>query len=320
MRLLAIMFFIAAQFTTQAVAKDAAADHGPDHEVWYPSKWGPDDELGAANLLTPELVTEAAKLIKTGKTYALGIPVNKKISDNSSYRRYQVRLMQLSNDGKPFGTNKATFIDDQVIAWQGLGTQLDGFGHAGINWTHYNGVKTSQFARINGATKFSNHKIPPIVTRGILLDVAAFMGVERLPASFAINKELLKKVEKAQGTHVRKGDVVLINTGWLDAVIEDKSLLTTQAGLGVEGARYLVSKGVVVIGADTTQVEVYPAEKKGQIVPVHQELLVKSGVYMLQMVRTSELAKDKAYEFFFTLGQPKLEGTVQTIVNPIAIR
>jgi len=181
-------------------------------------------------------------------------------------------------------------------------------------------VKTSEFASIKGATKFSNHKIPPIVTRGVLLDVASHMGLDRLPPSFAINRDLLMAVEDAQGTPVRTGDVVLLHTGWLDSVIEDPSNIASQPGIGVEGARYLVGKDVVMIGADTTQVEVNPAEQNGQFVPVHQELLVKAGVYMLQMARTSELAADKAHEFFFVLGQPKLEGTVQTIVNPIAIR
>lgn len=131
---------------------------------------------------------------------------------------------------------------------------------------------------------------------------------------------MLIAVQKAQGVEIREGDVVLINTGWLDDVIADRTKIAVQPGIGVDGANYLVSKGAVIVGADTTQVEVNPPEKAGRVAPVHQELLVKAGVYMLQMVRTSELAADRAYEFFFVLGQPKLQGTVQTIVNPIAIR
>jgi len=318
MRLKALMLapFVTAFLSTHIDAQE----YGSDHDVWYPSKWGAGDELGAANLLSPGLVTRAANLIKSGKTYALGITVNDQISQNSAYRRYQVRLFQQSDNGKPFGINKLTVVDDQVLAWQGLGTQLDGFGHSGINWTHYNGVKTSEFAAINGATKFSNHNIPPIVTRGVLLDVAAHLNVAKLPQSFAINSEMLIAVQKAQGVEIREGDVVLINTGWLDDVIADRTKIAVQPGIGVDGANYLVSKGAVIVGADTTQVEVNPPEKAGRVAPVHQELLVKAGVYMLQMVRTSELAADRAYEFFFVLGQPKLQGTVQTIVNPIAIR
>ena len=91
-------------------------------------------------------------------------------------------------------------------------------------------------------------------------------------------------------------------------------------GLGVDGARYLAELGVVAVGADSTAVEVIPFENPNRPFDVHQTLLTKNGVYILENMWTRELATDRAYEFLFVLGQPKFKGAVQMVVNPIAIR
>ena len=94
----------------------------------------------------------------------------------------------------------------------------------------------------------------------------------------------------------------------------------TPPGIGVEGAAFLADQGVVAIGADTSGLEVGPSEDPDQVFPVHQLLLVERGVYILENMNTAELAADEAYEFLFVLGQPKFEGAVQAVINPIAIR
>jgi kynurenine formamidase len=95
---------------------------------------------------------------------------------------------------------------------------------------------------------------------------------------------------------------------------------SVEPGLGRDGARYLVSKGVVAVGADTWAVEAIPFEPGAGVFEVHQILLPMSGTYILENINTLELAKDKAYEFMFVLGQNKYEGSVQSMINPIAIR
>ena len=93
-----------------------------------------------------------------------------------------------------------------------------------------------------------------------------------------------------------------------------------EPGLGVDGAVWLARQGVVAVGSDTWGLEVIPHEDANLAFPVHQELLTKNGVYILENMDTRELAKDEGWEFMFVLGQPRFEGSVQAVINPIAIR
>ena len=138
---------------------------------WTKSKWGPDDEIGAANYMKPELVVKAAQLVKTGKTYALGIPVS---SSTPAYppRGFKITVVQPGQAGNPgLGPNKATYNDDMLDGWVGVGSQLDGLGHLGIEHVYYNGNKVADFADPTGLKKLGVEKIPPMVTRGVLLDM-----------------------------------------------------------------------------------------------------------------------------------------------------
>ena len=113
---------------------------------------------------------------------------------------------------------------------------------------------------------------------------------------------------------------MIFHTGWVSLIgKDDKRYNAGEPGVGVEGAKYLVGKGVVAVGADTWAVEVIPFESKN-VFEVHQILLPMSGTYILENMNTAPLAADKAYEFLFVLGTPKITGAVQSIINPIAIR
>ncbi|MEL0064865.1 MAG: cyclase family protein, partial [Gammaproteobacteria bacterium] len=148
---------------------------------WYPSKYGADDTLGAINNLSPELVVKAAKLITTGKTYALGVETGP-TSPAYPPRSYSMTVLQLSDGtGTPIGTNRATGNDDLLNFWMGIGSQIDGLGHMGIDHMYYNGNHASAFVRPTGLEKLSVHLLPPIVSRGILLDMTAYFGEDMLP-------------------------------------------------------------------------------------------------------------------------------------------
>ena len=132
-------------------------------------------------------------------------------------------------------------------------------------------------------------------------------------------------VAAKQGVEIRQGDVVIFHTGLLSLIETDpKRYSSVEPGVGREGARYLVSKGVVAVGANTRAVEAIPFEKEGDkdgpVFGVHQILLPMSGTYILENINTAELAKDKAWEFMFVLGHNKYRGAVQSMINPVAIR
>ena len=289
---------------------------------WYPSKWGPNDEIGAANYMTPALALQASKLVTTGKVYSLGITVN---TTTPAYppRTCSIYIVQPGQQGgsEGLGPTKTTYNDDILNCWNGIGTQLDGLGHIGVGERYYNGNKWQDFANISGLKKLGTEKVPPFVARGIVLDMAAHYGVEVVKEGTAFNKAEIEAVAKKQGVEIRQGDVVIFHTGWLSLIEKDpKRFGSVEPGLGREGARYLVGKGVVAVGADNWAVEAIPFEPGAGIFEVHQILLPMSGTYILENINTAELVKDKAWEFMFVLGHNKYQGAVQSMINPVAIR
>ncbi len=295
----------------------AGTDEKPD---WAPSKFGAADRLGAMNYLTAEKAAAAAKLVTTGKTYALGM-VTGRSTPAYPPRKYDVLVLQLDDGtGKPFGLNAGTSNDDIVETFVGIGSQIDGLGHFGKNHYYYNGVHASEFVATDGLKQFGTHTLPPVATRGILLDMTkAYDGV-LVPDGTAFNKREIDAATRRAGITIEQGDIVLFHTGKMAATEGETTLPPAVPGLGLEGAQYLADMGVVAVGTDTWALEVIPFENEGRFFEVHQTLLTKNGVYLLENMVTTELAADGVTEFFFTLGVPRLEGTVQAIINPVGIR
>ena len=288
---------------------------------WYPSKYGADDTLGAMNELSEKKTKLAAQLVKTGKTYALGVETGP-TSPAYPPRSYSMTILQLDDGmGTPLGSNKATGNDDLMNIWMGIGSQIDGLGHMGVNHQYYNGHMASDFVTPSGLTKLSIDRLPPVATRGVLLDIAKLMKTDILPAGTAFNKAEIDAAAKAAGISIEAGDVVLFHTGWLNVMDSDpEAFMASAPGLGLEGARYLASLGVVAVGADTWALEVLPSEDATMLFPVHPELLAKNGIYILENMDTRALAADNANEFLFVLGTPRFVGAVQAVINPVAIR
>lgn len=300
-------------------AGQAAAQQAPQPP--FPSPYGPDDEIGAANNLSPELVVQAAKLVKTGKTYSLGIDVS---SETPAFPPRFLSVTVLSpgqQAGKTYGANKGTYNDDILVAWLGIATQIDGLGHLGADNVYYNNNKSTDFVRPTGLVKLGIEKIPPIVTRGVVLDIAGYKGVSMMTEGEVITVADIEGAARKQNVTIEKGDVVLLHTGWLSLLgKDDQRFVSKEPGIGIAAAEYLGGKGVVAVGADTWGVEAVPFEAKDNFFPAHVVLLAKHGVYLLENINTAELVKDKAYEFLFVLGQAKVVGAVQMIINPVAIR
>jgi len=288
---------------------------------WHPSKWGAKDEIGAANYLTAERAAAAAKLVKTGKVYSLGIEVT---PDTPAFppRGCKLYIVQPGQHaGATLGETKTSYNDDILNCWVGIGSQLDGLGHIGIDNVYYNGVHAKDFVDSTGLKKYGIEKVPPMVTRGVLLDMAGYLGVDVVKEGTPFNKAEIEGAAKKQGVEIREGDVVLFHTGWLSLIDKDpKRYGSVEPGLGKEGALYLVGRGVVAVGADTWGLEVLPFEKGVGVFEVHQILLAKNGTYILENMNTAPLAQDKAYEFMFVLGHNKYKGAVQSMINPVAIR
>lgn len=298
----------------------AATAHTALAADWYPSTYGAHDEIGAANLLTPEGVKKAIGLVTTGKTYALGVAVSK---DLPAFRHRSFHLYNIQpgeQAGQTLGKNKFTFNDELVNGWTGVGTQLNGIGHIGIDNVYYNGNKAADFVTVEGVSKLGIEKVPPMVTRGVVLDMTAHFGKAIVPGGTVFSVDDLKAVLKKQGITLRKGDVVLFNTGWLELIGKDnQQFLATEPGIDMPAAQWLADQGIVAFGGDTWASEVYP-NPSGEEFPVNQFMLAKRGIYNLELIDTRALVQDKAFEFLFVLGQPLYKGSTQVNVNPVAIR
>lgn len=302
--------------TAQVMAAPAMA--GSDCQ---PSKWGADDEVGNANLIDAASVLKAAELIKTGQTYSLGITID---STTPAFppRGLSLTVVQPNQQAGAQPLFGYTYNDDIFTGWLGIGSQLDGLGHYGTNHEYYNCNRAADFSAITGLTRLGIEKVPPIVARGIVLDMAAHHGVDHLAAGQAFSVEDVQAVEKRQGTPVREGDVVLFHTGWTDAKLDADPQLwgSTAPGSSAAVAEYLAARNVVAVGSDTWGLDVVPAEHPEKPFPGHVTLLQKHGIYILETMNTGPLVRDGAYEFLFVLGQAKVRGAVQMIINPVAIR
>jgi len=286
------------------------------------SKFGPDDQVGNVRYITQAKTLSASKLVTTGKAYRLGIETNK---DTPAYghRTFSVTVSQPDQaGGASWGTTKTTFNDDLITGWVGVGSQLDGFGHAGLDGLYFNCNKANDFSRVDGLTKLGIENVPAIATRGVLLDMAGFFNTDIVKEGTAFNRAEIEGAMKRQGIKsIEKGDVVLFYTGWMRLLGKDnKRFISVNPGLGREGAKYLASLGVAMIGADTSNFEVIPFEQGAGVYEVHQILLALNGIHILENMNTEEMAKDNAWEFLFTLGAARITGGVQAIINPIAIK
>ena len=287
-----------------------------------PSKWGKDDQIGNMNYVTAEKTLAATKLITKGKAYQLGIETNR-TTPAFPPRNYAVTILQPNQvNGTSLGPTKLTYNDDIVMGWNGVGSQIDGFGHIGFDGVYYNCVHGEDFAKVTGLTKFGIETVPPIATKAIILDIAGLLGVETMKEGTPINVKEIEGAMKRQGIKsIEKGDIVIFHTGWLKILgKDDKRYGSVEPGLGKEGALYLVDKGVAAVGADTWGVEAVPFEPGVGVFEVHQILIQQNGIYILETMNVEPLVNDKAYEVFFTLGASRLTGAVQAIINPIAIK
>lgn len=310
---------LAALFAASAAVAEAAPKD-VSQESWHPSEHGAGDTLGAINHLSPAKVLQAAKLVKTGKTYPLGVVTG---WNTPAYppRHYAITVIQPGwHNGPTMGANKATGNDDLLYTWMGIGSQLDGLGHMGINHVYYNGLRPEDFVDATGLKQLSIDKLPPIVGRGVLLDMTRYFKLNPLPAGTVFNEAEIKAQAQAQGVTIGKGDIVLFHTGWLGLADDAERFMAGEPGIGVGGARYLASLDVVAVGADTWGLEAVPGEDPQLVFPVHPELLAKNGIYILENMNVGKLAEDEGWEFLFVLGQPRFEGAVQAVINPVAIR
>jgi len=311
---------VAFAMLTGGLAFIATSSHAAECK---PSKWGAKDELGSANYVTPQQVLMATKLVKKGESHPLGIVVDPKMPAFPP-RGMMLQIVQPMQQSGRFRTEfgwPVVYNDDVAQLWFGTGPQIDGLGHLGESDVYYNCNKGVDFAKITGLTKMGVHNIPPMIGRGVMIDMAKHFGMATLPAGKAFGADDIKAAQKAQGVEIRQGDVVLFHTGWTDGMLEKEpgKWVAGEPGITNDAAVYLASKNVMAVGADTWGVDSVPAKKGDKVFFAHVTLLKDHGIYILETMNTGRLAKESVHEFMFVLGQARIKGTVQMIINPVAM-
>jgi kynurenine formamidase len=302
--------------------------------------WGAEDEVGALNAMTPQTVLASLRLARQGKVYDLGVTYSR-----ASYKWPGHSPCEVITFRSPEGVKRQQdheFIAPEVNpsgqAWHScalfindnVGTQIDGLGHVTVgddnHW--YNGFAEAQWGGNFGVRKCDATTIPPIIARGVMLDIASLHGVPALPRSYAITPADVDRALAAQRVALAPGDVVLFRTGTLSFWGKDGADVETlrehdSAGITLETARYLVEEfGAMMIGSDTSGLEVNPApEGSDSFIPVHKYLLIEQGVHIGEFHNLEELARDKVYEFCYVALVNKIAGTTAGFaLRPIAIQ
>jgi kynurenine formamidase len=283
-----------------------------------PSKWGAGDERGAANHMDAEAVLRAARLIRIGEVFELGqvLSASMPIPDG---RRFDVFTKPTLMNPQ---SNRRGSNEELVVAEIGqVGTQFDAFSHQTIGNGLYNCFNVDETLTRTGFTKLGVEKVGAIVTRGVLIDVAALKGVEMLSDTYEITVEDLEEALARQRLTLEPGDAVLVHTGWgkLWGMDNDRYQVR-RPGIGIAAAEWLAAQEPILVGADNAGVEIAPNPDPELSLPVHQVLLVVHGVHLLENLKLDELAAADAYEFALIVEPLKIEGGTGSTVAPIAIR
>lgn len=283
-----------------------------------PSRWGASDERGSANHMKPESVIRATRLIRTGEVTELGHVLGPNMPFFGT-RRFDVHTKRTFMNPP---SNRRGSNEELVISEIGqVGTQFDGFAHQTHEDSMYNCIKVSDTATRSGFTKLGIEKVGMLMTRGVLIDVAALKGVEMLPDTYEITVADLEQALERQRTTLQPGDAVMIHTGWGKLWGKDNARYVRSCpGLGVAASEWLVRKDPMLVGADNWPVEVSPNPDPQLSLPGHQIFLVINGVHLLENMKLDQLAARRTYEFAFVMQPLKIQGGSGSTVAPVAIQ
>lgn len=294
------------------------------------SPWGPTDEIGRLNLMTPASQQKVLARVDGSKSYDLsvdyfiGMPSWQAAGDP----HYQIWMTHtphgtVVDDPLDFGdeiNQHVSYSGSAVSMYTHTGTHIDALNHFGLNDRIWNRFAASEHLGDRGWKVAGAEKIPPIIARGILIDIAAALDVDMLADGYRISREDLIAALQLQNVDIHTGDVVLIRTGRMRIYEDAAAYMANPPGLGMSAARYLVEeKGAMIVGADNLSFEAFPSEVEGNYVPLHTYLLAQHGVPILELVYLEELSRDKSYEFAFIGGSLRLRGADAAPIRPIAI-
>lgn len=260
---------------------------------------------------------EIKNLINQGKIYDLGQPYFPGMPHHPNHPPFAFSLTK--KHGDVMYPNRVSTANDLFATGTHTGTHLDSLGHVSWRGKLFGGEEAEKLqSYTEGIKRIGIDATAPVIRRGILLDVAWALKKKVLPAAFSIGPKELELTAQKEGIQFKKGDVILIRTGWAQYWSDPKKFVaheTGAPGVSLAGAKWLAKFAMAFTGSDTTAYEKTPAPD----LPVHVFLLTQKGIQILEMLNLEEIAKDKVFEFLFiALPLPIIGGTASP-VRPVAI-
>jgi kynurenine formamidase len=287
------------------------------------------DQAGASNRLTPEKILAALRIVQSGRVYEIG-QVYERGMPMGGTRDFALRLVPAI---EPTGPNRVIYNDEFLATEVGqVGTQFDGLGHVGgelryadgsLHRVFYNGFTSAEMNAGTGLRQLGIEHVKPILTRGVLVDLPGYKGVQRLDGGYEVTLADVRAALERQGigeSSIMPGDAVLFRYGWAQLWRTPAEYNAARLpGIGLEVAQWLVERKITVTGGDTSTNEVSPSPT-GAAIPVHQELMMKNGIFNIENLTFEELAAERAYEFLFVATPIRFKGATGSPLRPLAIR
>lgn len=254
------------------------------------------------------------------RVYDLGRPMFTGMPQSPNHAQFRTALTR--RHGDMVRADGGSAAAEVIITGAHVGTHIDALSHVSHCGELYGGVDAAT-SQVGGT--FSDHgvdTIDPMVRRGVLLDISAFKGVERLEGGYEITVDDLDGCVEAQGTPVGEGDVVLIRSGWGLLWDSGEPYIGKDSGVpgvGEDGAKWLAANKVHAAGADTIAFECLKPGAGHALLPAHRVLLVESGIYIIETCALDEIAAAQVHEFVFMLSPLRIVGGTGSPVRPLAV-
>lgn len=294
------------------------------------SPWGATDEIGQLNTMNAEqraaifMRLTSQRIYDLSVDYYIGMPSWQAAGD-PHYRLWMTHTPggTVIDDPLEQGEQKnrhVSYSGSAISMYTHTGTHIDALSHFGLNGKIWNGFPAAKYLGDRGWQRGGVEKFPPIIARGVMLDIAALHQQAMLPDGYRITKDDILASLARQRLQLQPGDVVLLRTGRMQRYERAAAYMDSPPGLGLEAAKYLAEDaGVMVVGADNLSLEAFPSELDSDYVPVHTYLLAQRGVPIIELAYLEELAKDRVYEFAFIAAGLRLRGADAAPLRPIAI-
>ena len=259
---------------------------------------------------------DIGSLIRKGKVYDLGMEYYVGMPHHPNHPPFAFSLTKLH--GEVLYEGGVSACNCLFTTGGHTGTHIDALGHIALKGEVHGVGDIGPWQTYEGLKKGGIDEVDPVVTRGVLLDIAQLEGKDCLESDYEIESRALEEATKRQGCSIEPGDTVLIRTGWIK-YFDDPPKYNSHhdgcPGLVEDGAEWLVAQGVRYIGADTVALEKTPTPN----LPVHVILLVKNGIHIIEAMNLETIAEDRVYEFLFMASPLKIRGGSASPVRPVAL-